>query len=295
MNVEQVNSQALDFLCKGDFDSAQYLLYQNAKQNPCCQTYNNLGSFLYDNGMTLKNGKNVSAVAYAKRYVKKAFEYDHSSTVVSQNLGRMYYEENDYINACHCFSLAYANGHNEKILFNKAISLFALHRYLEAYECFQMIKPLFPEAVFPYLLTMAICDKESLLCFQKTNEYREFIQQMDLLDQMIFFYFGNQYQKILEIEPELNKSWSLRESDWAILVDALIQLGQEETIRPIIEEKLSNYDSFYEKSLYQSVTVLLNEVSTRKEVIKEYFNTLSFPQIILCNYFGCEAHHTPWD
>ena len=35
----------------------------------------------------------------------------------------MYYEENDYTNAYHCFSIAYANCHNEKILFNKAISL----------------------------------------------------------------------------------------------------------------------------------------------------------------------------
>ena len=46
MEAESLNDRAMSLLAKGEFDAAQELFYLNKRQNPCRQTYNNLGSFL---------------------------------------------------------------------------------------------------------------------------------------------------------------------------------------------------------------------------------------------------------
>lgn len=134
MEAESLNDRAMSLLAKGEFDAAQELFYLNKRQNPCRQTYNNLGSFLYDNGMRLRNGKEVSAVALGKRYVQKAWECGQDA-VVACNLGRIFYEEQDFHAAYRYFSLTCTEVPGDQILYNQAVSLFGLREYGQSYSC----------------------------------------------------------------------------------------------------------------------------------------------------------------
>ena len=293
MEAESLNDRAMSLLAKGEFDAAQELFYLNKRQNPCRQTYNNLGSFLYDNGMRLRNGKEVSAVALGKRYVQKAWEYGQDA-VVACNLGRIFYEEQDFHAAYRYFSLTCMEVPGDQILYNQAVSLFGLREYGQSYSCLKKIKVPFPEAIPPLLFSMAFSDRNNMTRCLRNGEYREQIGQMDPIQQMVFYYLCGQDLRVIETEKIMRLEWSLNGDEWAIWIDSLIRAGKAEELPQALSRVTEGYAPAYEKRLCRTIRFFCRNEAGRKEAIKRYFNTLCFPQIEPCGYYGCKAHRTPW-
>ncbi|MBP5230494.1 MAG: hypothetical protein ILO68_02085, partial [Clostridia bacterium] len=95
IDVKEINDRAMELLSDGKYDPAQQYFYEGKNRFPCAQTYNNLGLFLYENGISLRNGKCRAAKAIGKKYVAQALEIMRDP-IILYNYGRMLFDEGDY-------------------------------------------------------------------------------------------------------------------------------------------------------------------------------------------------------
>ena len=72
MNYIDTNERALNLLSKENFIQAQKLFFKNAKSTQSHETYNNLGWYLYTEGLECKNGKVRNAEKLGLHYLLKA-------------------------------------------------------------------------------------------------------------------------------------------------------------------------------------------------------------------------------
>ena len=84
--------------------------------------------FLYENGLTSKNGKPRCATSLGKKYVIKAIQYKNHS-LIQKNLGRIFFDQQDYPSALRWFSFSYEQAKDDIVLYNLALSLIELHEY----------------------------------------------------------------------------------------------------------------------------------------------------------------------
>ena len=70
---QEINHKAMTELCNQNFVGAQKLLFENAKKNPCHETFNNLGYFLCTEGLFNNNDDRIrSADVLGMKYLIKA-------------------------------------------------------------------------------------------------------------------------------------------------------------------------------------------------------------------------------
>ncbi|HEX2937943.1 MAG TPA: hypothetical protein VHO66_03390, partial [Ruminiclostridium sp.] len=94
-NIETINEIALELLGRGDFSAAQNNFRQNAKNNPCFITLNNLGVYYINEGMELSNGVIRNANKIGLKYLKAAELYEKSH-INLMAIGQVYFNKKDY-------------------------------------------------------------------------------------------------------------------------------------------------------------------------------------------------------
>jgi len=293
LNSEILNKRAMSALLNGEFETAQELFYLNKNTNPCFQTYNNLGLFLYQHGIVTKSGKEMCAESLGKRYLLKASIFQKNA-IVFMNLGEVFFNERKYNESYEFYSSCYSLLSNDYILYDRAISLFMQKKYKNAFYLFRNIKSLSNEMIFPFFVSMAMYDKKSLILGLNANQYNEQISRMDLLDRVIFYYLCEKYSSIIEIEERLNEEWSLSYGEWAILIEAFCKQHESERVNLIIKKKLECCETYNQKRLFKEVQTLYRCQEKRKATIKNYFDELVFAPMNLCGYFGCDLHLNSW-
>ena len=92
---EAINAEAMQKLSAGEFQRAQRLFRFNCKRFPDDRSYNNYGHFLFENGITRKDGSVHCARGLAKHYYEKAFAIRQTG-IVAGNLAYAASREQNY-------------------------------------------------------------------------------------------------------------------------------------------------------------------------------------------------------
>lgn len=91
---------------EGNLYHAQILLRNAALENPCCDTFQNLGAFYAKEGVQLRSGRGRSANRIAKIWLNKALQYKDVKAI-HLSLGYIALEEQDLVEASSQFQSAY--------------------------------------------------------------------------------------------------------------------------------------------------------------------------------------------
>lgn len=291
-NAKNINDYAMRLLSNGDFESAQKYLYEGKNRFPCAQTYNNLGLFLYENGIGLKNGEHRVATTLGKKYIAQALKLKRDPRIIA-NIGRILFDEGDYYGAYANFSNALRLKKDEELLYNIAVSLFNSRDYKGCLKCCKRMDNTVIDRIPLYLFSLAFCEKESIENLN-SNYFKSLINQMNLLDQMNLLYYCGHYYNIEKSTKELLSQWSLDFCEWAILIDAFIKIGKAKEIDNIMRREICDSQAYGFRKVKSHLILLYNDSFERERTINNFFDTMLFPQIVKCGYFGCILHETRW-
>ena len=289
MNSFEINRKAVNILCRGNFDKAQEVFYKNKNMFPGYQSYNNLGMFLYENGFTSKNGKSRCATSLGKKYVIKAIQYKNHY-LIQKNLGRIFFDQQDYPSALRWFSLSYEQAKDDIVLYNLALSLIELHEYQQAIEKLESVIESVDDAYRVCLYCKAKVQKQTVSVFLKNRQYDE--KKIDLIDQMYLFYLCNMYGAIVEKGEEITSEWGLTYGQWAVIIDSYIRCGKKDLLDAMISKEAMNY--YNSKRYYRELNLLIYNDKKRIDIINLSLFPHDLSTIVQCGYFGCENHGTSW-
>lgn len=255
------------------------MFYLNCAKFPSYQSYNNLGLYLYENGLNLKNGTVRSASKIGEHYIRRALGLERHQTVLN-NLGRIAYERGEYLAAYQFYSQSYELVQHDAIAYNLALSLFCLHRYSEAYSILKECKDKLDEALLPYLFATVYTNRAEME--DLSAEVSEKIETLDGVDQLLLFYMCKRYDKVVLAAEIILSNWWLDQEQWAVLIDSFIQTNEIEKLKTII----ADYADHENRSLCRKIRILTQDAAVRKNSVARCYEELAFPIIVLSGY--CE-------
>ena len=300
--VEQINRQALESLEKNDCKNAQFLFKQNIKQNPCHQTFNNLGYFLITEGMELNNGKHKSAVMLGHRYLLKAAKmketvinikaitesfYYQSRTATKKNKKQLFRDACDWLKIANKIEYRHDVQYNflrfSYLLNDDNNILFEIRDLIKKFENEETV------SLYFCILLKQSMKNEGNNCIER---YGRFISDMDKL---MFYTKTEQYKKAYAICHNVYMAFSIDKFLASALIESCINTGH------LTEAKM------YAKKIYdmcQDVEYAIDVIPSkvfcftnsssiyRKKLISSFE---CYPiYLSTCGYFGCSLHENTW-
>lgn len=298
-----INAKAIAALANHDWHKAQQMLFQNAKENPCYQTWNNLGYYLISEGLICKNGSFRSAAKLGFKYLEKAAEEKESvvnlMARVSANELKLRSatkteKESLYKQSYWLLSKAIAIKYSDVLEYNalrfsyllnfsQKDILLRLRELIKTFVCDESV------SFYLELLRQQGLKKEALQCI---NNYSSFLDSADLL--LLFSTLG-EYDAGYQLCEEVIKHFCINKVLAAAVVECYVGTGHVEAAK-IFTEKISQNE---EAELYvesvgetQFFSKLAN-ATYRKDIIVNYKYIPPF--VPICCYYGCEKHKTSWE
>jgi tetratricopeptide (TPR) repeat protein len=288
----RINDKALSALENNRYETAQKLFYFNKKTYPCYQAYNNLGIYLYDNGIILKSGKVVAARAIGKEYVLKSLAIK-KCTKTYKNIARIFIEENNYELAQYYYSLVYQIEPNDVNLYNRMVSYGNARDYYEAYKSGKLICNPSADMIFPILFCASRSDSSEAITLFKRFSNISIFQKIDSLDRLVIFYLFGMYKSILEMSTGILNEWSIDDGTLAIIVDSVCK---EVSTPHYVKEWINSFTSSIDinNAWKRRIGIYLKNEPLRTKKINDYLKLIQFQPIYECGYFGCHLHDTSW-
>ncbi len=279
MDAEMINRMALEQLMHGNFVQAQNLFKTNKKLYPDYRTYNNLGFFLYENGMDLKNGKTKSATKLSQRYIQKSIEMN-ATVIALNNMGYISYELGDFESAERYYGRSLTIKNDKDVQYNYAASIYQLGQYQLAntisLELADYIEPATGLYVFSHIY--ANYGKKFEISVESITN------KLDEIDRMLLYYLVEKYEDVVKLAENIFNGWSLSEKEWAILIDSLVKCEETNKLYNLLK---------YNDDESEFLNKIINDDMLRRKIIDSY---KFFPiQIACCDYFGCSVHNISWD
>lgn len=250
MFEREKNYQAINELRKGNEELARDLFRQNAKENPCCTTLNNIGVYYSQYGLLQKNGKVRSAKKIGLYYLLKASTYSCdwrncvSTATTAWECGDLHLS---YKMLLKSNQLCYDN----TIYYNIGCCLYWLEDYVNALAIF---KSLCTESVINRiiscggqnpLLVLAYCQlklhniKE---CIESIQEYRSTWAKEDYFDVFCLRYYCGMYSEALSECRELLNEWYPTDFLLAVIADCIYKNSNAEIEVPIPLDKKKKWE-----------------------------------------------------
>jgi len=306
MTAEKMNQAAFEAFEKQNWEKAQELLYKNIKQNPCHQTFNNLGYFLATEGLVCKNGKYRSAVKLGLHYLKKASEYGCSENCT---YAQLYVIDRSMGTLSHCDCKNYIKEWQKLIEKQQAIKNSPELQY--NLLRLRVLRGESPSDIYKEIqkLVAEYAVEESVELYLEVLRKMSFIEEgkqcisqygalLDEVDLLIFYSSVNLYYEGVHLCDSVLKKYAMDSVLASALIECCVNTEQfDKAIEyaRIIRENQGSY-SYNGASDWCDLVFedLRHSSSFRKKLITDYFY---IPQAIIphCCYFGCEVHHTPWE
>ena len=307
MNVCEMNHQALEALEDRNYQKAQELFYENARTHPCHETYNNLGYYLYTEGIEYARGryKYRSAQYLGMKYLVKAEALRPSvvnlcniATVIDLGL-RSRDEEIDgfysYRRGFEALDKALRLAYSDELAYNRLRFLYLWQKnHTEVLTSLEELVKTFPceQTVEFYLAVLCVhgCFEK---CYRKMEEYGAYIDDMD---RMIYYCLGGEYLKGAALfDAVRNLNYHFGEDYAAIVTECLVNAGRfeqaEEFAAEVIETE-KGYDwrarGQWPPKMFEN---LKQSTEYRRQVIRDY--TFVPEYLTPCGYFGCTRHGNP--
>ena len=288
-------------LSKGDFFSAQNKFRQNAKNNPCFVTLNNLGLFYISEGMELSNGDVRNATKIGLKYLKMAesFEQSHLNLMA---IGQVYFNQKDYNTASDYFRRTCELSSHYINFNNLGVSLYMLRRYEEASVYFQyaldQCNELDYSDIFPSKSTIYSSYAFSILQYNKEKSL-EILRQMIKLDishievdEFALAYLCNDLRSAVNLCQNMFDNWRVDIPVMAMVFDCLLDLEEKDEAEKYLNYQLKQLEgySYNTKAEINKVKKLFNQSDYRK---KEISNFQYIPPLMrYCYYADCKQHNS---
>lgn len=306
MTSEKTNQQALAFLNEQRWKDAQKLFFENAKENPSHQTYNNLGFYLITEGLTLKNGKTRNAWKLGFKYLLRAESYRASLTnaaAITKAIElRLLHTNEDKTSlfraACEHLENARELDFTHTLGYNYLRYRYLLNprdeRLLSDVRNFVQKRP-FAESVILFfcLLKANGMVEDCLKCISDyADKYSAFFDEAELImfyAQYGFYEYGYNLCKPLCEKYDINKFLAS-----AIIECCLNTNHFNEAItyaNKIQEDKACSEKENWCAKVFCNLS---DSSSYRKELINSYSYHFWPPFVELCGYFGCTSHGNKW-
>lgn len=291
MNAIEINSQALDALENGDFFTAQRLFRENCRSKDY-RAINNMGVFYIENGLTRSDGKIVSAIAYGKKYIKKAYEKNRSETVLL-NMGMIAAQfDKDYKSAVEFYKEAYSINESDDAFYNICACLYRSAMYQSVIGLMERCDLSKADNCLLYSFSLLALDPLKFTAQFKASE----IKKTDIDDdfKILLLYFADKKEILLNDIYDFLNDWSPDDYMWAVIIEILEENHvQHETIINIIEQAAEGYSD--ESNIIKNAVRHLKSPLDREKYIRSgvahYFVPVFKKR---CGYFGCPIHHTDW-
>lgn len=304
---QEINHKAMTELCNQNFVGAQKLLFENAKKNPCHETFNNLGYFLCTEGLFNNNDDRIrSADVLGMKYLIKAVNIKLSvknlcaiATAIDLRITWKAKKKEDFCTYENAFKVMdkalqlhyYDMLEYDKIRFlylydaNNYIILESLRRLVKTYICEESV------TFYLYVLCRHFCFEE---CLDAIKKYEKYIETADLLN--LYFLCGA-YDKCAScFKPIIDGRYGLDEVGDSIMIECLIKTGRfdEAEIYADYARGSESDDEYHSKQncgktafddLTESTEYRCNLIAKHKE------DLFGRPRYITpCCYFGCVMH-----
>lgn len=290
MDIQKTNNEALIALENGDFLTAQSLFKKNCSSGDY-RTFNNLGCFYLENGMTQSNGKTVSGVGYGKKYIKKAYDIKKTETVLLNMAMIMTQYDKKYDEAYKLYKLAYNENACEDYFYNMNVCLYELKKHKTVVDLMKSCDLSCTENFLLYVFSLMQINRVDAVSFIKKNSRQDIIVDEDL--RFLLSYFRDETDITMN---DLNKflcSWSPDIYIWAVVIDVLVRLEiTNEKILNIIKQTTDGYSN--QKQIIKELTPYIYDPIKRKTYIQSvcyYRPTIK----MACGYFGCHRHCNEWE
>ena len=303
MKEKYINSDALLALIDQNWDKAQELFYQNAIENPSHKTYNNLGHYLWSEGLICKDGKHRNAKKLGLHYIIKSSELGVSAVnccAVAEAADHAFFYDNENSAPTISFALDYL----EKVLrMDDAPDI----RY-NYYRFLYLLSPSdeihlarLRELVIDYATEESVGFYFNLLCIHSKKEegleciarYGDMIDESDLLH---FYAKMGLYDEGIAISEAVCDHYCIDESIAAAVIECSLGANDDtegKRIGDIILAKIRDESDFCNTG---SGDIRFNKLITSRELRRELLDVQFYvpPMISCCCYFGCNIHNTAW-
>ena len=297
MTAKSINMQAIDALIKGNNLEAQKYFFENAKNNPSHETYNNLGYYLCSQGLQYVNGNFRNAYKLGMQYLKKASNYKNTivnflaiATSININLkGHPYdskfmdlYKEaytalSEALKICYSDNIEYNCLIYQYLIDRKDINiLYRLENLIRTYKNSESI------CFYLYLLCEHSFYEE---CLRYIDKYRDFI---DYSDCIMLYYFCGKYEEVERIFNIVIKEYLFNEIELSVIIESLFILNHNDKIK-LLQNLVEQIESYTSNRNIENVFI---SQLYRKSKIKQFLYMPAY--IVPCCFFGCKNHKTSW-
>lgn len=304
MKAQETNQRALALLEAQEFMGAQTLFFENARKNPCHQTYNNLGYYLLTEGLQCKNGQVRNADRLGYSYLCRAAQLETSSI----NLSACAYAKVQQLDALNL---------DEAVMQQKEIcALLEKASFLAQTD----------EGKYNALCARYFCDSSSVQLLEDlrtliqtyiTEEsialYLDLLRRHSLIDEglsllslheeaindankLLFFTSAKRYAEGYALCASVKEKFFMHPELIACIIECYVHAGTPQEV-----ERYRRYFCKLQKDLpdigQQISPCVLAEQSTeatclRETILSNYQYTPSYAWP--CGYFGCYTHNTPY-
>lgn len=298
---DSINKIALLALSEGDWERAQQLLFENAKKNPCHESFNNLGYFLITEGLLCKNGRTRNADKLGHSYLLRAAQLRESAKnycalakwlALELRVKRSEGKKELLVLSRAYLEKALVLSPSDETEYNLLRTLHWLGE--DNSVVIERLRPLVQrmpceESALLYLSLICQCGllDEGMACIE---QYATYLDQADVL--MFYARFGLYEQGYALCEAVCRRFAPGPFLDAAI-VECCVQVKQYDAVRTFIEQikaRVDRYCDYDVKGWRERVLDASTKWSAyRKKLILESFQ---FPHPFLdqCCYFDCPIH-----
>ena len=300
----KINDVALMFLQEHNFLQAQKMFYINKKNNPCHQTYNNLGYYLITEGMLCSNGRIRNALEIGSRYIMEASKMDITVTnlcalvkTIDYRINRIKRCKNKkqlYENACILLKRAIDIEYSDELQYNYLRFCYLLNpsdKQILSQTRTLVLNYTSIESVSLYFEILRAYGNtiEGNRC---TDMFGEYIDDVDIL---MYYAKTEQYEKAIPLCDKVFSQYSVDAFVASAIIECSIGINYFEKAQEFSRKiALMKSDCEYAISGISNkiLTNLHSSSSYRREKINLY--TSIPPYLDQCCYFGCTMHDTRW-
>jgi tetratricopeptide (TPR) repeat protein len=277
-----------------DFLKAQFFFRKACKESKSYQAYNNLGIYYIKNGIICKNNKNISGEFIGKKMIEKSLSI-HETSIALNNLAALEYDNKNFESELKYWQHSYKLTESNNILYNISSAYYRLKKYEKALQICEKIRKDVPCASVLYAFSFMMCYPTE--CVEVLRKNSELIKNLDLSDQIKFFYQLQIYEKVPKLYLEIveTPNIGIGEGELPMILDSYIRCKTlKDGLKIIKADQLDGMDETYKRSLQYKISRMIKDEKYRDKEISE---VLFSPDIIHegCGYFGCDLHKTPWD
>ena len=286
--MDEINRKALVALEKGEFDVAQQLLRINLKNNPSHLSYNNLGFFYVDNGMTLEDGRCINASKIGMRYLKKASELDVSYKNCMA-IGMMSRFDNAYKIMEKAFEKALSCKEDYAAYYNLGSTYIKENTIEKAVDAFIKAFEFAKNENDRYATALALLHLSQKNKKIDSNIYLKYLdyagEEKRIDDEVAVLYFMGRQDLIISNYIEAIEEEYCEMPVIAMIVDAFLVAGKQTALDKYIEKA----EELYEDEDISIIKDMVIKEALRKKYVSTYEYKYGFEDRVCC-YIECPVH-----